>query len=144
MLTFTHGDIFASNCRTLVNPVNCVGVMGAGLAKQFAKRFPQMCDDYYIRCTHKLVKPGEPYLYRQEPQNVLNFPTKRHWRDYSRLADIVAGLQHLEQHYVDWAIESLAVPALGCGLGGLPWEQVRPLLVEHLEQLTIPVELYAA
>src|SRR5262249_32055514 len=104
----------------------------------------EMFTDYARRCKVGEVKPGEPYLFRRPTLPwILNFPTKRHWRELSRLEDIEAGLAFLAAHYREWGIESLAVPALGCGSGHLSWEEVSPLLIERLERLEIPVELYA-
>jgi O-acetyl-ADP-ribose deacetylase (regulator of RNase III) len=138
------GDMFESQAQTLVNTVNCVGVMGKGLALEFKKRFPDMYEDYLTRCTAKQVQLGEPYLFRRSSRPwILNFPTKGHWRSVSRLSDIVAGLEYLESHYRTWGIESLAVPALGCNNGGLEWRVVGPTLYRHLGRLDIPVELYA-
>lgn len=138
------GDLFDANVQTLTNTVNCVGVMGKGIALQFKKRFPAMFSDYADRCEQGEVKLGRPYLYRQTNDKwVLNFPTKDHWRAVSRLSDIEDGLRHLSQHYLDWGIESLAVPPLGCGYGQLDWEIVGPTLYKHLSQLEIPVELFA-
>ncbi len=139
-----EGDIFKSGAQTLVNTVNCVGVMGKGIALGFRKRFPAMHDDYVQRCKRREVELGKPYLYKQSSGPwVLNFPTKDHWRSVSRLADIEAGLEYLESHYSQWQIESLAVPPLGSGLGGLEWQVVGPTLYSHLSRLDIPVELFA-
>ena len=138
------GDLFESQAQTLVNTVNCVGVMGKGIALEFKKRFPEMYKDYVKRCKARQVQLGKPYLFRGlEPPWILNFPTKKHWRSKSYLTDIEAGLTHLEQHYRTWGIISLAVPALGCGNGGLPWQAVGPILYRHLNQLDISIELYA-
>jgi O-acetyl-ADP-ribose deacetylase (regulator of RNase III) len=138
-----EGDIFKSKAQTLVNTVNCVGVMGKGIALGFRKRFPAMHDDYVLRCERGEVKLGRPYLYRQDGEPwILNFPTKDHWRSVSKLADIEAGLEHLEANYREWGVESIAVPPLGSGLGGLEWQVVGPALYEHLDRLAIPVELY--
>src|SRR5262245_52928371 len=109
------GDLFQSGAQTLVNTVNCVGVMGKGVALEFKRRFPDMYEDYVARCAARQVRLGEPYLFhRPAPPWILNFPTKDHWRAVSRLADIVAGLESLEEHYREWGITSLAVPPLGC------------------------------
>ena len=135
-----------SSAQTLVNTVNCVGVMGKGIALDFKRSYPVMFEDYTGRCAAGGVRPGEPYLWRPAPSEqhwVLNFPTKRHWRARSRLSDIVDGLDWLEAHCEEWGIESLAVPALGCQNGGLRWAEVGPLLFERLGRLGIPVELYA-
>jgi uncharacterized protein YwgA/O-acetyl-ADP-ribose deacetylase (regulator of RNase III) len=142
-LTVTTGDLFASGAQTLVNTVNTVGVMGKGIALEFKNRFPEVFKDYEARCQRHEVRLGEPYLYRRgtEPW-VLNFPTKRHWRDVSRLSDIERGLDYLEAHYQRWGITSLAVPPLGCGNGQLEWRVVGPTLARRLARFEIPVTLF--
>ncbi|HLZ23721.1 MAG TPA: macro domain-containing protein [Ktedonobacterales bacterium] len=138
------GDLFESDAQTLVNTVNCVGIMGKGVALEFKKRFPEMFRDYVERCERKLVRLGEPYLYRSLfPPNIVNFPTKGHWRSVSKLEDIVAGLEYFERHYREWGITSLAVPPLGCGQGQLEWRVVGPTLYRHFSQFEIPVDMYA-
>ena len=136
--------MFASDAQTLVNTVNCVGIMGKGVALEFRRRFPEMYDDYVARCKARQVRLGDPYLFRRllTPW-ILNFPTKDHWRSVSRLSDIVAGLEHLTANYQEWGITSLAVPPLGCGQGQLEWRVVGPTLWRYLSRLDIPVELYA-
>ncbi|MGH7966788.1 MAG: type II toxin-antitoxin system antitoxin DNA ADP-ribosyl glycohydrolase DarG [Candidatus Binatia bacterium] len=144
MVRTLTGDLFASTAQTLVNTVNCVGVMGKGIALEFKKRFPDMYADYVKRCAAKQVRLGQPYLFRSlMPLWILNFPTKDDWRSVSRMSDIVAGLKYLEQHYHEWGITSLAVPPLGCGQGQLEWRVVGPTLFRYLCRLDIPVELYA-
>jgi uncharacterized protein YwgA/O-acetyl-ADP-ribose deacetylase (regulator of RNase III) len=138
------GDLFESKAQTLVNTVNCVGVMGKGIALEFKKRFLDMYEDYVKRCSERKVRLGEPYVFRRLlPPWILNFPTKYDWRSVSRLSDIVAGLESLEKHYRGWGINSLAVPPLGCGQGQLEWRVVGPTLYRHLSRLNIPVDLYA-
>ncbi len=144
MIRVVKGDLFDSKAQTLVNTVNCVGVMGKGIALGFKKRFPEMFADYVRRCEAGEVKLGEPYLYRPMlPPWVLNFPTKDHWRSVARLADITKGLDHLMAHYKAWGMESLAVPPLGCGEGQLDWRVVGPTLYRRLAEMDIDVELYA-
>src|SRR5579862_3975537 len=144
MIRVLIGDLFDSEAQTLVNTVNCVGIMGKGIALEFKHRFPEMYDDYVKRCKVGHVQLGKPYLYRALiPPWTLNFPTKSHWRSVSRLSDIITGLEYLEQHYMDWGITSLACPALGCSNGQLEWRVVGPTLYQHLSRLDIPVELYA-
>jgi O-acetyl-ADP-ribose deacetylase (regulator of RNase III)/uncharacterized protein YwgA len=144
MVKVIVGDLFASKAQTLVNTVNCVGVMGKGIALEFKNRFPEMYDDYLKRCTAREVRLGRPYLYRNLVAPwILNFPTKDHWRSVSRLEDIISGLRYLESHYQDWGITSLAVPPLGCGQGQLEWKVVGRTLFRYLKRLAIPVELYA-
>jgi len=144
MVKVMIGDLFASGAQTLVNTVNTVGVMGKGIALEFKKRFPDMYEDYKRRCDNRQVRLGRPYLYRRlMPPWILNFPTKDDWRSVTRLQDIIDGMDHLEAHYREWEIESLAVPPLGCGQGQLEWRVVGPTLYRHLTRLDIPVELYA-
>lgn len=144
MVKVLMGDILKSKTQTLVNTVNCVGIMGKGIALEFKEQFPDMFNDYVARCNRNEVRLGKPYLYKRlTPPWILNFPTKGHWRSVSRIEDIVKGLKHLFQHYKEWGITSLAVPPLGCGQGQLEWKIVGPTLYRYLSQLDIPVELYA-
>ena len=144
MVKVVIGNIFESRAQTLTNTVNCVGVMGKGVALDFKKHFPDMFQDYVRRCERHEVKLGEPYLYKRvTPPWILNFPTKEHWRSVARLQDIVRGLKFLEQRYREWGITSLAVPPLGCGQGQLDWRVVGPALYRELKKLDIPVILYA-
>lgn len=144
LVNVRQGDLFGSDAQTLINTVNCVGVMGKGIALEFRKRYPAMYQDYMKRCRRGDVKLGRPYLYRDlMTPPIINFPTKQHWRSVSRLEDIVDGLEYLESHAHEWQIESLAVPPLGCGNGGLEWSVVGPTLYRYLSRLGIPVELYA-
>jgi len=138
------GDILKSKAQTLINTVNCVGIMGKGIALEFKKRFPEMFKEYVEKCERKEVKPGVPYLYRSLfPPQIVNFPTKDHWKSVSRISDIEHGLQHLLRHYKEWGITSLAVPPLGCGNGQLEWRAVGPLIFRYVKQMDIPVEMYA-
>lgn len=144
MVQVVAGDLFASDAQTLVNAVNCAGVMGKGLALEFKQRYPDMFQDYRERCARGQMRLGEPYLFRRAaPPHILNFPTKRHWRSPSRLEDIVAGVRFLQARYGKWDITSLAVPALGCGLGQLDWAVVGPTLARLFGEFSIPVTLYA-
>lgn len=138
------GDILQSKAQTLVNTVNCVGIMGKGIALEFKKRFPKMFEDYAERCERREVKLGVPYLYKTLlPPQIINFPTKDHWKSVSRLGDIERGLQHLLSHYKEWGVTSLALPPLGCGNGQLEWKAVGPLIYRYASRMDIPVELYA-
>jgi len=144
MVRVLINDLFQSKAQTLVNTVNCVGIMGKGLALEFKNRFPEMFKDYAERCARGEVRLGKPYIYESllQPQ-IINFPTKDHWRSVSNLQDITQGLEYLANHYKKWGITSLAVPPLGCGEGQLEWRIVGPTLYRYLKRLDIPVELYA-
>lgn len=143
-----HGDIFTSRASTLVNPINCVGVMGKGLAHQFKRRYPDMYADYMARYRLFRLNKREPYIYygRIDKQavlpNIICFPTKDHWREDSRLEDIEAGLAFMSGKLFSWAVGSLALPALGCGCGNLAWADVRPLIDKYLGAVDIPVTVY--
>jgi len=138
------GDLFESRAQTLVNTVNCVGVMGKGVALEFKKRFPANFEDYAARCERKQVRLGQPYLYRDPSgRSIVNFPTKDHWRSPARLRDIERGLDYFVRHIEEWGIQSVAMPPLGCGNGGLEWSEVGPLIYRKLHQLPIDVEVYA-
>ncbi len=138
------GDLFESRAQTLVNTVNCVGVMGKGVAAEFKRRYPAMFKDYVSRCARKAVRLGEPYLYVDTAgARIVNFPTKGHWRAVSRIADIEHGLDWLATHAAEWGVSSIALPPLGCGNGGLDWAEVGPLVWRKLHDLPIDVELYA-
>ncbi|MFC4308258.1 macro domain-containing protein [Steroidobacter flavus] len=137
------GNLFESEAQTLVNTVNCVGVMGKGVALEFKKRFPEMFDDYVARCERKTVQLGKPYLYADLATRIVNFPTKAHWRSPSKLEDIEQGLNFLVDHIQEWQITSIAMPPLGCGNGGLDWAEVGPLIYRKLGRLPIDVEVYA-
>lgn len=138
------GDILQSKAQTLINTVNCVGVMGKGIALEFKKRFPEMYADYLARCERGEVKPGLPSLYRTLlPPQIVNFPTKDHWKSVSKLSDIERGLEYLLAHYREWGVQSLAIPPLGCGNGQLEWRAVGPLIYRFAKQMDIPVEMYA-
>ena len=144
MIKVLIGNLFESEMQTLVNMVNCVGVMGKGVALEFKKRFPEMYKDYVTRCQAKQIRPGVPYLYSDLfGTSILNFPTKDHWRSGSRLDDIVRGLDLFVENYRSWGVTSIAFPPLGCGNGGLEWILVGPVMYRKLMQLDIPVEIYA-
>jgi O-acetyl-ADP-ribose deacetylase (regulator of RNase III) len=137
------GDLLGSSMEVLINTVNCVGVMGKGIAYSFKERYPKMYEDYRKRCLSGMVKVGEPYLYRlNDKQSIINFPTKQHWKNPSKIEYLEDGLKYLALHAQEWKIQSMAVPPLGCGNGGLSWDVVKPLILHHLVPLNIPIEIY--
>lgn len=148
-----RGDIFASPCRVLVNPVNCVGVSGKGLAKEFKRRFPLSVKAYEKDCRgdDQGIWPGSPTEYEliENDKIVVFFATKLHWKDVSELQHIDEGLLMLCGMGETWGIDrypSIAIPALGCGLGQLAWKDVLPLIEDtaaRLNDLCIDVEIYA-
>ncbi|MHC4573065.1 MAG: type II toxin-antitoxin system antitoxin DNA ADP-ribosyl glycohydrolase DarG [Planctomycetota bacterium] len=138
------GDILKSKAQTLVNTVNCVGIMGKGIALEFKNRFPEMFKDYTRRCERNEIHIGHPYIYKSllGPQ-IVNFPTKEHWKSVSKVNDIERGLDYLLAHYEQWGVTSIAIPPLGCGNGQLDWRVVAPLIYSRAKQMNIPVEIYA-
>ena len=130
-----------------VNAVNCVGVMGRGLALQFKKTWPDNFKAYAYACRYGLVRPGQMFIFQTGltfPKFVVNFPTKRHWRDCSRIEDIESGLQALVEDVRELEIRSIAIPALGCGLGGLDFPKVSQLIeasMSHLPEVDVVVFL---
>ena len=139
MLNFKQGDIFEQSVEAIVNPVNCVGVMGKGLALEFKNRFPDCYREYAQACRAGNVQPGRMFVFQtllvRWPRYIINFPTKRHWRDQSRLQDIQDGLQALANEMQNRRITSVAIPALGAGLGGLEWEPVREAIESSMKGL---------
>ena len=137
MIRYTTGDILAEDTEALINPINCVGVMGRGLALQFKKAFPENYLAYAEACKHHQIRPGHMFIVETRqlanPRYIINFPTKRHWRDNSRIEDIDAGLKDLAAVINNLGLRSIAVPALGSGLGGLEWSNVRPRIEQALQ-----------
>jgi O-acetyl-ADP-ribose deacetylase (regulator of RNase III) len=133
MIERTQGNILKADTEALVNTVNCNGFMGKGIALQFKKAYPRNYDAYHKACQVGEVKPGSMFVVELHsmlnPKYIVNFPTKRHWRADSRYEDIESGLEALISEVLRRGIKSIAVPALGCGLGGLDWNKVR-LMIE--------------
>jgi O-acetyl-ADP-ribose deacetylase (regulator of RNase III) len=142
MLMYRRTSLLESSAQTLVNTVNCVGVMGKGIAHEFKKRDPEMFIAYKAICDKGLLEPGKLWLWQGYPNWVLNFPTKRHWRHPSRLEWIEAGLEKFARTYADRGITEISFPRLGCGNGGLSWDDVRPLMEFYLGRLSIPIYIH--
>lgn len=147
MITFTTGDLLQDTSQALVNTVNCVGVMGRGIALQFKKKFADNYQSYAAACKQEQVVPGEMFVHRNQdmfgPEWIVNFPTKRHWRQNSRLEDIEAGLDDLANVIRSHQIKSIAIPPLGSGLGGLDWQVVKPLIISKLSHLKdVEIRIY--
>ncbi|MCW7076180.1 MAG: macro domain-containing protein [Candidatus Syntrophoarchaeum sp.] len=137
-VTYSVESVFNEGTQTIVNTVNCVGVMGAGLALEFKLRYPEMFEDYVNRCQNNKVKIGEPYIYKYDDVWILNFPTKIHWRDKSKLDWIEKGLIYFRDNYRKMGIQSIAFPKLGTNKGGLKWEEVNKLMKAYLDSIDIP------
>lgn len=149
MNKYVSGNIFDSEVEALVNPVNCVGVMGKGLALEFKKRYPSCYKEYVVACKNSEIYPGKCFLsgtYLTHdpslPKYIINFPTKNHWRDKSELDDIKSGLESLNELIYEFDIKSLAMPALGCGLGGLRWKAVREVIENSFVSLDSDIDVY--
>lgn len=140
MIEYKTGNILSENVEALVNTVNCVGIMGRGIALQFKNAFPENFKSYAAACKRNEVKPGEMFIFETDlltnPRYIINFPTKRHWRGKSRLEDIEAGLVALAEEIRSRNIQSIAIPPLGSGLGGLDWAEVRPRIEAALQTLS--------
>lgn len=140
MIKYTETTIFNAPVQTIVNTVNCVGFMGAGLALECRLRFPEMYEDYVKRCRQKTVQIGKPYVYRgYEKSWIINFPTKNHWKFPSKIEWIDQGLDYFVKKYETGGITSVAFPKLGCDKGGLNWDEVRCVMEKYLNNLNIDV-----
>lgn len=136
MINYTTGDILKADAEAIVNTVNCVGIMGRGIALQFKNAFPDNFKAYKVACDQDEVQPGKVFVFETEtftnPKFIINFPTKRHWRGKSRMEDIDSGLEALVAEIRERGIRSIAIPPLGSGLGGLNWPEVRVRIEEAL------------
>jgi hypothetical protein len=160
-ISLVEGDMFFSRMQTVTVSVNCVGVMGKGLASRAKYQFPDVYVYYQDLCRKRILQMGKPRIYKREysfdyqladePESLLNantetqfllFPTKRHWRERADIVGIEKGLQWLRDNYEKEDIKSLAIPALGCGLGRLDWRDVGPLMCKYLAALSVPVWIY--
>ncbi|HEY0843646.1 type II toxin-antitoxin system antitoxin DNA ADP-ribosyl glycohydrolase DarG [Methylotenera sp.] len=150
-ITFKSGDLFLDKAEALVNTVNCVGVMGKGVALEFKRRWPENYKAYKKACNAKVLRPGSMLIFeltnlfgKSEPKFIVNFPTKDHWRAKSKLEYISEGLDALVGDIKRYKIKSIALPPLGCGNGGLDWDVVRPIILEKLSVLDdVSVSIYA-
>src|ERR1035441_4371826 len=139
MIEFRSGDILKDESEALVNTVNCVGIMGRGIALQFKDAYPDNFKSYAAACKVGEVKPGRMLVFEtgrlSPPRYIINFPTKRHWRGKSRIEDIETGLKALVDEIHNRGIRSIAIPPLGSGLGGLDWAAVKPRIEEAVKTL---------
>jgi O-acetyl-ADP-ribose deacetylase (regulator of RNase III) len=139
VVELTKGNLLDADAEVMVNTVNCVGYMGKGVALQFKKAFPENFKAYERSCRASQVRPGTMFVFARgtitNPRYIVNFPTKRHWRGPSRIEDIATGLQALVQEVRRLGVASVAIPPLGCGLGGLDWRVVRPMIESAFAEL---------
>lgn len=148
MIRETTGDLLSAPADAIVNTVNTVGVMGRGIALQFKKRFPENFKAYERACKAGEVQLGSVHIFEtgamlEQPRWIINFPTKGHWKSRSRIEDIASGLDDLVEKIASLQIRSIAIPPLGCGLGGLEWADVRPLIEQKLENVDAEILLYS-
>lgn len=142
MLTIVTGDIFQSNTQTIVNTVNCVGAMGKGIALEYKKRYPKMYVQYKELCNQKLIDVGKLWLYKTEEKWILNFPTKKHWRDSSKIEYLELGLKKFISEYKNKGITSISFPLLGAQNGGINPKISLEIMQKYLSQCTIDVFIY--
>ncbi|MGG3456649.1 type II toxin-antitoxin system antitoxin DNA ADP-ribosyl glycohydrolase DarG [Paenibacillus rhizolycopersici] len=144
MIEYKKGNLLESGAEALVNTVNCVGIMGKGIALQFKQAYPDNFKEYEKACKNNMVMPGKMFVVDTgsmfNPRYIINFPTKRHWKGKSKIEDIQSGLIDFIEIIREYGIRSVAIPPLGCGNGGLNWEDVRPLIEEAA--LKVPEVLF--
>lgn len=141
MIHFTTGDILKSEAECLINTVNCEGYMGKGIAYQFKQTFPVNFHAYNLFCKNHLLKPGSLHYTREQNKLIINFPTKNKWREKSKIEYIKDGLDELVKLIKELDISSIAIPPLGCGNGGLNWNDVRPIILNSLEPISESTEI---
>lgn len=146
MIEYKNGDIFAEDAEAIINTVNCVGVMGRGLALQFKNKYAQNFKEYEMACKKEEVKPGTMFVYRTgqltNPKYIINFPTKRHWKGKSRLEDIENGLDDLVKTIHKLGIKSISIPPLGSGLGGLDWQVVKKKIEAKIANIDCKIVVF--
>jgi O-acetyl-ADP-ribose deacetylase (regulator of RNase III) len=146
VLEEVFGDLLTANCEALVNAVNTVGMMSQGVSLTFKQKYPDNFDAYRRACDAGELTPGRMFIFDRAPHKprwIINFPTKQHWSDPSRVENIHAGLLDLVEQIRVRGIRSVAVPALGCGMGGLSWPEVRPMIADAFYNSTdVHVMLY--
>jgi len=143
MIEIRVGNIFTSNYQTLVNTINTKGVMGKGIAYEFRLRYPEMFSKYVDLCKRQLIQIGKLWLYEvNENKGILNFPTKEHWKEPSRVEYLERGLQKFVDTYKNKSISSIAFPILGSSQGGIPEETSLKVMQSYLSKCEIPIEIW--
>ena len=146
MIEFKTGNMFDQDCEYIINTVNCVGVMGKGVAFAFKNKYPEMFAEYKKECEVGNIDIGKPFIWKYkdmfEPQIVINLPTKMHWKDPSTLVYIQNGLNWLRNYFENKPNSTVVMPALGCGNGGLDWDTVKNMIQESLEDLKTQFFVY--
>lgn len=143
MITYVASNLFSSPAQVLVNTINTQGVMGKGVAAEFKRIYPEMFEQYRDLCERKEIDIGVLWIYKTPRKWILNFPTKKHWRNPSKPEYIEAGLKKFYDQFAEMNIHSIAFPALGCGNGGLDWQgTVKPLMEKYLNKLPADVFIH--
>ncbi|MBO5946877.1 MAG: macro domain-containing protein [Alphaproteobacteria bacterium] len=145
MKFITNSDIFCANTEAIVNTVNCVGVMGKGIALQFREKFPENYKLYKNACDAGKVSIGKMFVTKNgllKPNYIVNFPTKKHWRGKSELSYIEDGLSDLRKFLIDYKIKSIAIPPLGAGNGGLDWVDVKKIIIDKLSDIDAEILVF--
>lgn len=142
MIRVIKGDLFSSEAQTLVNTINCVGVMGKGIALEFKLRYPEMFKRYQELCKQQLIKTGNLWLYKSPEKWILNFPTKDDWRNKTKIEYLTTGLQKFLDTYKEKGITSIAFPLLGANNGGLDPKLSLDVMENYLKQCDIDVDIY--
>jgi O-acetyl-ADP-ribose deacetylase (regulator of RNase III) len=141
-INIISGNIFTTRCQTLVNTINCVGVMGAGLALECRLRYPDMHQKYIELCQEKQIDIGLLWIYKSDDRWILNFPTKKDWKYPSKTEYLRAGLAKFVSSYEARGVESIAFPLLGADKGGIHHEESLEIMLEYLENVPIDIEIY--
>ena len=136
------GNIFTTKHRYIVNTINCVGVMGAGIALECRLRYPEMFKAYVDLCAKGQIDIGLLWIFKAQDRNILNFPTKKHWKNPSKIDYLHAGLEKFLLTYQSKNIESIAFPLLGADKGGIPQEASLEIMLSYLNQADINIEIY--
>lgn len=136
------GNIFTSKCQTIVNTINCVGVMGAGIALECRLRYPKMHDDYLRLCEENKINIGMLWIHKSQEKWILNFPTKKHWKYPSKVEYLNAGLEKFINTYQEKGIKSIAFPLLGASNGGIPQELSLKIMTTYLDKVDLEIEIY--
>ncbi|WP_321426062.1 macro domain-containing protein [uncultured Bacteroides sp.] len=150
MIKFVQGNFFDYEADIRINTVNCVGIMGAGVALQFKNRYPEMNMEYVRLCSQRVIRPGKPHVWisknlfsnSEEDIIIINFPTKDHWKNPSEYSYIEDGLKWLREYLEDKPNSTITVPALGCGHGGLDWEKVKKMIFDYLSDLETSILVF--
>jgi len=142
MITIISGNIFTTQMQTIVNTVNCVGVMGAGIAYEFKLRHPEMFERYVNLCDNKYISIGKLWIYKTDKKWILNFPTKNHWKYPSKIEYLEKGLIKFLDSYESKGITSIAFPTLGASHGGIPVETSIEIMEKYLSKCDIEIEIY--